>query len=79
MLVINKKSETETAKITPVFPHHFHDREAVPAEMLGATIIGIGIVEGFGMDDDLVIEYKPAGSEKSKRIVLGFDETGMWY
>jgi hypothetical protein len=75
----SNSKQLEIEKIMPVLPHRFHEKQAIPLELVGATIVAIGIIEAHDMDDNLVIEYKPIGSEKTKRIVLGFDETGMWF
>lgn len=51
-----------------------------PEDLIGAQIINIGSpadpgrLEGGG----LVIDYKPAGSDQVKRLVLAFNELGIW-
>jgi hypothetical protein len=69
-----------TGRVIPKWPNFFDaDRgEDIPTELIGATIAAIGTtrerVEGGG----LVIDYKPCGSAKVKRLVLAFNEVGMW-
>jgi hypothetical protein len=52
----------------------------MPDGVVGSTIIALGmpnderLVEGGG----LVIDYLPPDSRFSKRLVLGFNERGMW-
>jgi hypothetical protein len=54
--------------------------DKLPHGLEGATIIRIGTlrdwsaVEGGG----LIIDYRPSGSEELRRVVLGFNELGMW-
>jgi hypothetical protein len=52
----------------------------IPKEIIGARIVGFGAapiqvdIEGGG----LILDYVPAGSSSAKRLVLGFNELGMW-
>jgi hypothetical protein len=52
----------------------------VPRDLIGAKIIAIGAplnnenIESVG----LIIDYKPLGESFCKRLVLGFNECGMW-
>lgn len=52
--------------------------DPVPANLIGARIVGFGApdydVEGGG----LVIDYVPAGQDVTRRVVFAFTELGMW-
>lgn len=55
--------------------------ESIPADLIGATIVDIGTpedrtdaAEGGG----LVIDYRPARSSEVKRVLLAFNDCGMW-
>ena len=54
--------------------------DELPVGIIGSTIRNMGtipnkdLIEGGG----LVIDYVPAGSSDSKRVVLGFNELAMW-
>jgi hypothetical protein len=53
----------------------FGDGEAVPTDLIGATIVRIGTVEG---GEKFAIEYRPAGESGIKRAFMQFNERGMW-
>jgi hypothetical protein len=70
-------------EIIPKWPHRFNpqDGDPVPSELIGATIVAIGTfdpnpdhLEGGG----LAIDYKPKEAQDILRIVLAFNEGGMW-
>ncbi len=70
------------ATILPKLPDYF-DRargESIPPDLLGATIIEFGSapkesdLEGGG----LIIDYIPRDQTKKRRLVLAFNELGMW-
>jgi hypothetical protein len=52
----------------------------LPRDIVGSRIIGFGAapveagIEGGG----LIIDYVPDGSDDVRRIVLAFNELGMW-
>jgi hypothetical protein len=54
--------------------------DTFPPDIIGATIIHFGAaptecgLEGGG----LIIDYVPHGDSESKRLVLAFNELGMW-
>lgn len=72
-------SEQHTTLVSTL-PSIFSDRhDSYPPDLIGATIVRFGTmpeskVEGGG----LVIEYRPAESETTKRLTLAFNELGMW-
>jgi hypothetical protein len=51
-----------------------------PPDLIGATVVGFGAappecdLEGGG----LIIDYMPKGKADPKRLVLAFNELGMW-
>lgn len=75
-------TKQKDAGVIPRLPHYFNSAEgkAIPAGLVGATIVRIGTVsesqsiEGGG----LVIDYQLARSKTIRRIVLAFNELGMW-
>jgi hypothetical protein len=54
--------------------------DPIPADLIGAKILAMGCiapadaVEGGG----LAIDYCKPGSEQASRVVLAFNELGMW-
>jgi len=66
--------------VIPNLPDRFHPTEGdkFPADLIGSEIVNFGTtkerVEGGG----LVIDYKPDGSDQTKRLYLGFNDLGMW-
>ena len=72
----NNQLEIDAEKIVPVVPHHFGRNDAIPADLIGATIIAIGTTDL--RDGCLVIDYRPHGSTDTVRIEFGFGDEGMW-
>ena len=76
-----ERKQGNAAQIIPRLPKSYapHDGEPVPDCLIGAKIIGIGTFaddrrfQGGG----LVIEYVPATSTNTRRIVFEFDEREM--
>jgi hypothetical protein len=70
------------SEILPNLPDRFHpDRgDEFPEDLLGSTIVRIGTIAEQGLVEGggLVIDYRPAGSEAAKRLVLAFNDLGMW-
>lgn len=67
--------------VIPRLPHYTtpEDGEALPNGLIGATILRMGTakmphVEGGG----LIIDFVPQGTTRQRRIVLEFNELGMW-
>lgn len=77
-----EKTDFATLSVVNELPTSFPSQESepFPDDLPGATIVRIGapedrrLIEGGG----LVIDYQPSGSECVRRIVLGFNENGMW-
>jgi len=72
-----------TGRIIPRWPNLHGRGNAVPKELIGATIVAIGTMDFSGEDDrpeggGLVIDYRPEGSLDIQRITLAFTELGMW-
>lgn len=73
-------------KVTPQFPipsfrnPEFMPPDAVPEDLAGATIVQLGMAnDGSQLDGGgLVIDYLPRGSTTPVRLVLAFNEGGMW-
>lgn len=71
-----------TVEPTTSLPDYFRPEsgEPLPHGFVGSRIIRAGgvpmpmAVEGGG----LIIDYMPTGSSKSCRVVLSFNELGMW-
>ena len=60
-------------------PDIFGRHEKYPDDMIGATIISIGTIPDGNIDGGgLIIDYRPSGSNATKRVVFAFCETGMW-
>ncbi len=52
----------------------------LPEGIIGSTILNFGTIPEYGAVEGggLVIEYKRSDTGQSKRVVLGFNELGMW-
>ncbi len=68
--------------ITDRLPKRFNQDEAdrFPEDILGSTIVKIGMPKGGNSLEGggLAIEYIPSGSQQSHRLVMSFNELGMW-
>jgi hypothetical protein len=53
---------------------------AVPNDLVGAKIVAFGtIAAGYDIEGGgLVIDYIPRDLKEKRRLVLGFNELGMW-
>ena len=76
-----KTDYLSTAEVISRLPdrHGAESGDALPDEFEGAVIVRFGTfaerrVEGGG----LVIEYRKPNSNQVRRVVLGFNELGMW-
>jgi len=64
----------------PHSPYSAENVDTFPPDIVGAKIVCLGAaprecdVEGGG----LIIDYIPQGENESKRLVLAFNELGMW-
>ncbi len=69
--------------IIPKWPNLFdpHRGENVPPDLIGATILAIGTLDGPRKDrpegGGLVIDYRPKNATKRRRVTLAFTELGM--
>ena len=71
-----------SATVIPRLPDFFDRMRGapIPVDLIGATVNAFGAappecdLEGGG----LIIDYTPAESAESKRLVLAFNELGMW-
>ena len=68
--------------VIPTLPDYFAPGTGgeFPEDIVGSKISGIGTIDSsFRIEGGgLVVDYIPKGSEASKRVVLGFNELGMW-
>ena len=77
-----RSRDLANAEVIPRLPDFFdRDRGApIPTDLIGATIVRFGAapqvcgLEGGG----LIIDYIPKGDKTERRIVLSFNELGMW-
>lgn len=60
--------------VLPVFPNLLRDGETVPFDLARSEILRFGA----NNDDKLVIEYLPADRSAVHRLILGFNECGIW-
>lgn len=82
----SKQQEMMSSNIVPFLPSRYapnpddSEGRTTPPDLIGSTIVGFGTfeechnLEGGG----LVIDYIPAGSKETKRVVFEFTELGMW-
>jgi hypothetical protein len=54
------------------------DGEAIPSDLIGATIVQIGAAERGEDGEEFVIEYRPARDSRVKRLFMQFNELGIW-
>ncbi len=77
-----RREDFSGASVGPRFPNIFDSSrgDAIPADIIGATISSFGAappsakLEGGG----LIIDYIPTGEIETKRLVLAFNDCGMW-
>ena len=52
----------------------------MPRDLTGATIVQLGTIEDGDLLEGggLVVDYRPPGTERVRRIVFEFNEAGMW-
>ena len=60
--------------IIPFLPHLFRQGDKVPSDLIGATIIRFGTTGSA----DVVVDYKPRNGSPVKRLVLRFNDRGLW-
>ena len=68
---------TITSNFAAVLPSENPDK--VPISLVGAKIVSFGA--GIPIDTErhgLVIDFIPRGQSKTVRLVLGFNDLGMW-
>jgi hypothetical protein len=65
-------------EVIPKFPHVFGRGEDVPVDLIGATILQMGTIGKKIESGEFVINYRAAGQNRVKRLVLLFNERGMW-
>lgn len=71
-----RRNARRDAAIVERLPDIFRRYDDIPYGIVGSTVVGFGSFKQF--DGSLVIEYIPAGKRDVKRVVLGFDECGMY-
>jgi len=67
--------------LIPRLPDSFNPNrgDEIPANLIGATIVALGTtpdehIEGGG----LILDYRPQKADRVCRLVLAFNELGMW-
>ena len=79
-LPVHDLSKTTVNPRLPDWRDSAGNGEAIPRDLIGATIVRLGAapaecdIEGGG----LVIDYVPKDAIDTKRLVLAFNELGMW-
>lgn len=75
---MNRYAELE---VIPKLADYFHADAgaAIPADISGSKIVrfGTAVADPRLAGGGLIIDYIPAGSERIKRLVLEFSDTGM--
>jgi hypothetical protein len=67
--------------VLPTLPSYFSSSpgDAVPSDLIGARIVAFGAADGGDFEGGgLVIDYAPSSGAGVERIVLAFNECGMW-
>lgn len=54
------------------------DGDELPVDLLGARILDIGTGHIDAEGGGLIIDYAPIGCTEPRRLVLAFNELGMW-
>lgn len=55
------------------------DGQDIPKHLIGAQILGFGTLDFEPrMEGGLVIDYRAKGVSQAKRLILAFNERGMW-
>ena len=66
--------------LIPKWPDRFDPNrgQPIPGELIGSTIVAIGTTEERIEGGGLFIDYRLKGSKEVRRLVLAFNELGMW-
>lgn len=69
-----------TGTLIPKWPDRFDPNRGpeIPTELIGATIIAFGTSEERIEGGGLFIDYRPRDNNEVHRVVLAFNELGMW-
>ncbi len=74
--------DTTLTAIIPNLPDFFRPNagKEFPQDIIGSKVFAMGTLDfSMGIEGGgLVIDYIPTDSEYAKRMVLGFNELGMW-
>ena len=79
-LPVHDLSKTTVISRLPDWRDSARNGEAIPRDIIGATIVRLGAappecdIEGGGF----VIDYVPKDTANTKRLILAFNELGMW-
>jgi hypothetical protein len=77
------RRDLSAAAVIPRLPDAFDSArrgDAIPPDIIGATILSFGAapselhLEGGG----LIVDYIPKGATEANRLVLAFNDCGMW-
>jgi hypothetical protein len=82
---VSDQADLALAPIYPALPGLNGSWDMIPdgLELIGATVVAIGMFDPRlgtqieGRDSSLVIDYRPAGSNRVRRVVLDFSDLGM--
>jgi hypothetical protein len=79
---MTEKIDLSRVEILPNLPAIFGPERGhpLPAGLKGSTVLNIGMAasEADVSGGGLVIDYSRPGSKKKRRVVLAFNELGMW-
>lgn len=70
--------ESRAKEIVPKLPNLHEHGESLPSDLFGATLLQIGTAANDTDSGELIIEYKPLNQSTPRRLVLLFDDRGMW-
>ena len=76
-----KNLDLTRVRVMPSLPHwrDLNPEEMFPEDLVGSIIVCIGTAEDEGIEGGgLIIDYRPSGKSENRRLVLGFNEIGMW-
>ena len=68
------------ARLIPRLPNWFDPNKGkdIPSDLIGATVVAVGTIDEKIEGGGLVLDYRPRDTEPVCRLVLAFNELGMW-
>jgi len=66
--------------LIPRLPNSFNPNQGreIPSDLIGATIVGVGTIDERIEGGGLVLDYRHSDREPVCRLILAFNEVGMW-